>query len=100
MPLHQRRVATPLKSGDGGPDFMPGPFSENPPRSRIASSPISKAFSPARAYAAAPDWPAPMTAMLRPEARAWARHRPIAASQASGSPTGLPLARLIEPKAR
>ena len=36
------------------PASCPGPLSEKPRRSRIASSPISKAFSPASAYAAAP----------------------------------------------
>ena len=79
---------------------MPGPLRENPRRSRIASSPISKAFRPASVYATAPAGPAPITASDQPchgPGRATARSR---RPSARGSPTGLPLARLTEPKTR
>ena len=79
---------------------MPGPLRENVRMSRIASSPISNAVSPASVYAAAPSSPAPITASDQPLARAFARHCSIADSQCSGSPTGLPLARLTEPITR
>ena len=66
----------------------------------IASSPISKALSPAVPYAAAPCSPAPITASDRPFDRASARQASIAAGQCNGSPSGSPLARLTEPIAR
>ena len=68
--------------------------------SRIASSPISHAVSPASVYASAPAVPAPITASDHPLVRACRRHSSIAADQCSGSPTGLPLARLTEPTTR
>ena len=68
--------------------------------SRIASSPISNAVSPASVYAAPPNSPAPMTAHDQPLARALARHCSMADPQCWGSPTGLPLARLTDPITR
>src|SRR4029453_14090574 len=79
---------------------MPGPLSEKVRMSRIASSPISNAVNPASVYVAAPSSPAPITARDQPLARALVRHRSIADSQGSGSPTGFPLARLTEPITR
>ena len=97
------RVVYPLRCSrvtDCRTAFIPGPVSENVRMSRIASSPISHAVSPASVYASAPVVPAPMTASDQPLSRACRRHCSIAAGQCSGSPTGLPLARLTDPTTR
>ena len=58
-------------------------------------SPTPSAPPPCRRRA--PALPAPITASDQPFVRACRRHASIASGQCSGSPTGLPLARLTEP---
>ncbi len=66
------------------------PSRAKPAVSTTASSPNSRAFSPARRYALPACSPAPVTAGTQALARAADRHCSIACGQASGSPTGSP----------